>query len=71
VAGETRRLLVAVMDHIVRRVARLRFPRYEEPQLRWKVWTSLMFHLPHALGHRWREPITVSRESIRQWESAR
>lgn len=71
VAGETRRLLVAIMDHIVRRVARLRFPRYEEPQLRWKVWTSLMSHLPHALGHRWREPITVSRESIRQWESAR
>ncbi|MEO8481494.1 MAG: glycosyltransferase family 2 protein [Acidobacteriota bacterium] len=71
VAGETRRLQRAVMDHMVRRLARLRFPRYDEPQLRWKVWTSLMFHLPHALAHRWREPISVPRESIRQWESAK
>jgi GT2 family glycosyltransferase len=71
VAGETRRLIVAVMDHMVRRVARFRFPRYEEPQLRWKVWSSMMSHLPHVLAHRWREPIAVRRESMRQWESPR
>jgi hypothetical protein len=59
------------MDHIVRRVVRLRFPRYEEPRVRWRVWTSLMAHLPHAIKHRWTEPISVSRESIRRWESPR
>jgi len=71
VAGETRRLLAAVAGHVVRPVVHLRFPRYAEPRLRWKVWKSLMAHLPQALRHRWREPITVRRESIRQWESTR
>jgi GT2 family glycosyltransferase len=69
VLAETRRLCAAVGHHIVAPVSRLRWPRRAEPSHRWRVWRSLVRLLPSALRHRWREPIVVSRASIRRWET--
>lgn len=69
VLSETRRLAAAVAQHVVRPVLRLRFPRSTEPRHRWRVWRSLVGLMPHALRHRWREPIVVSRASLLRWES--